>query len=214
MKQNELVNRILSSIVLIPIVLFVIIKGHTLFNIFLIICFLISIFEWYNMTKNTNFFKYGVFFLLISFYSLYQIRKFDYYDPTYLLIVLLICVLTDIGGYLFGKMFKGPKLTKFSPNKTYSGMFGGYFFSLLCLILISNLNKMIISNSIIVNIFFIFIISSISQIGDITISIFKRKSNIKDTGYIIPGHGGILDRIDGMILAFPFSYVIYLLFLK
>ena len=71
------------------------------------------------MTKNTNFFKLVYSFYYFLFYSLYQIRlKFDYYDPTYLLIVLLICVLTDIGGYLFGKMFKGPKLTKFSPKKT------------------------------------------------------------------------------------------------
>ena len=124
------------------------------------------------------------------------------------------CILTDLGGYFFGKIFKGPKLTKLSPNKTFSGMLGGYIFSIFFLILINNFNILVVSNSMLFNIIFIFITSSISQIGDILISFFKRLSKVKDTGNIIPGHGGILDRIDGMIFAFPSSYIIYLLFLK
>ena len=212
--KNEFFKRVVSSIILIPVVLFLIIKGNLLFNIFLIVCFFISIYEWFNMTKKKKYFIFGLFFLLISFYSLYEIRKFDEGIPTYLLFVLLICILTDLGGYFIGKIFKGPKLTKLSPNKTFSGMLGGYFFSIFFLMLINNFNILVISNSITLNIIFIFIISSISQIGDILISFFKRLSKIKDTGNIIPGHGGILDRIDGMIFAFPSSYIIYLLLLK
>ena len=109
------------------------------------------------------------------------------------------------------KIFKGPKLTKFSPNKTYSGMFGAYFLSILIVLYFLNeklifLNKN--ENSFFYSLVFILIVSTISQFGDILISYFKRLSNIKDTGKIIPGHGGLLDRVDGMIFAFPSSYLI------
>jgi phosphatidate cytidylyltransferase len=121
------------------------------------------------------------------------------------LFVTSICILTDIGGYIFGKLIKGPKLTKFSPNKTYAGMFGGYLLSFISIIFISFANF----NYNGLNIFiFILIISTVSQLGDIFISYFKRLSKIKDTGKIIPGHGGILDRVDGMIFAFPVAYFI------
>ena len=111
---------------------------------------------------------------------------------------------------MFGKIFKGPKLTKISPKKTYSGVFGGYFLSVVFLIILLN-KYFIFSNSIKLSgeiVIFILLVSTISQLGDILISYFKRLSKIKDTGKIIPGHGGLLDRIDGMIFAFPFSYVI------
>ena len=119
---------------------------------------------------------------------------------------------TDIGGYLFGKLFKGPKLTKLSPNKTYAGMIGGYVLSLVLILLIFK-NYFVYQTNILPNfklILFTVIISTTSQIGDILISYFKRLSKIKDTGKIIPGHGGLLDRADGMIFAFPFSYIILL----
>ena len=123
-----------------------------------------------------------------------------------MLFITIICISTDIGGYLFGKTFKGPKLSKFSPNKTYAGMIGGYLLSILSVII---LNNFIFSEDFLINQFiFVILISSISQLGDIIISYFKRLSKIKDTGKIIPGHGGLLDRVDGMIFAFPFSYLI------
>ena len=212
--KNELLKRIISSIILIPLAFFFIIKGNLYFTFFLLICFSISMYEWYKISKNQKYFIFGILFLFFSFFSIFQIRTFEDNDPTYLFLVLVICILSDIGGYLFGKILKGPKLTKLSPNKTFSGMFGGYFIAIFSLILINNYINFLISDSIIFNIIFIFIISSISQIGDISISYFKRLSNIKDTGNVIPGHGGILDRIDGMIFAFPMSYLIYLLFLK
>ena len=117
----------------------------------------------------------------------------------------MVCISTDIGGYLFGKIFKGPKLTKISPNKTYSGMIGGYFLSLIFLSYFFNWDN----NQVTIYWFIATILlSTISQIGDIIISYFKRLSKIKNTGKIIPGHGGLLDRIDGMIFAFPLFYFI------
>tara|TARA_Y100000992_G_scaffold296048_1_gene257760 strand:- start:185 stop:835 length:651 start_codon:yes stop_codon:yes gene_type:complete len=210
--DQELIKRILSSIILIPVCLFLIIKGSILFNIFLLICFFITIYEWQIMIKN-NFYKYfGLIFLILSFYSLYLIRNDFDKDYKYLLFVLIICISTDIGGYVFGKIFKGPKLTKISPNKTISGTLGAFFLSLSSIIIFFKFNYFNSSDDISMKVFiYVILISTISQLGDITISYFKRISNIKDTGKIIPGHGGILDRIDGMLFAFPFSYILFLL---
>ena len=205
--SRELTKRILSSLVLIPISLFFIIKGSFLFIIFLLICFGIIIYEWHMMSKKKSYYFLGYIFLFLSFYSIYKLRIDN--DYWFLLIVLIICVSTDIGGYLFGKIFKGPKLSKFSPNKTYAGMIGGYLLSLLSAIILNNfyfIEELPINQFI-----FVVLISSVSQLGDIIISYFKRLSKIKDTGKIIPGHGGLLDRVDGMIFAFPFSYLIVLI---
>ena len=140
-----------------------------------------------------------------------------YGDYMYFLMFLFICIFTDIGGYIFGKLFKGPKLTKLSPKKTYAGVFGGYLFSIIFMTVffnyadhisqITNIEtsaKELSKNNFILTI----VISTISQLGDIVISYFKRKTKIKDTGKIIPGHGGLLDRIDGMIFAFPVAFLI------
>ena len=105
---------------------------------------------------------------------------------------------------------KGPKLTKLSPNKTYAGVLGGYTFSIILYFAILE-NELVDKKYFISFFIFIFLISSISQFGDILVSYFKRLSKIKDTGNIIPGHGGLLDRIDGIIFAFPTSYLIVLI---
>ena len=127
-----------------------------------------------------------------------------------MLIITLICISTDIGGYIFGNLFKGPKLTKVSPKKTYSGMIGGYLLSIIFLYIFYNSPYVFAKSLEFTSDIFIFIllVSTVSQLGDIIISYFKRLSKIKDTGKIIPGHGGLLDRVDGMIFAFPFSYII------
>ena len=202
MINKELQKRILSSIVLLPLALYFISSGSYYLIFFTLICFFISIYEWNKMVKKIELKFLGTIFLIFSFYSFYEI------SITYFWIyIFLICISTDIGGYVFGKLFKGPKLTKISPNKTYSGMMGGYFLSLIFLSFFMWLIDQIIS----VEWFIITIlISTVSQIGDITISYFKRLSKIKDTGKIIPGHGGLLDRIDGMIFAFPIFYLIEL----
>ena len=131
-------------------------------------------------------------------------------DDNYILflLIVIICISTDIGGYIFGKLFKGPKLIKFSPNKTIAGMFGAFIFSIISmLVFINRFDSLDFSIKLLV---FVLFISFISQLGDIIISYFKRLANIKDTGNIIPGHGGLLDRIDGLIFAFPFSNLIIL----
>ena len=210
--KKELSKRIISSIILVPFALFFIIKGSFLFNFFIFICFLITTYEWHMMTKKKKYNLFGFLFLTFSFYSIYKLRHNLPDDYVWFLGVTIVCVATDIGGYIFGKIFKGPKLTKISPNKTYAGMIGGYFLSIISInILLQNPyynGDITLSREIFI---FVLIISSISQIGDIIISYFKRLSKIKDTGKIIPGHGGLLDRVDGMIFAFPFTYLILLL---
>ena len=202
MINKELQKRILSSIILLPLALYFILAGSFYLIFFTIICFFVSIYEWNKMVKKIEFKFLGTLFLIFSFYTFYEI------SIAYLWIfVLLVCVSTDIGGYVFGKLFKGPRLTKISPNKTYSGMIGGYLLSLIFLsIFMSWINITANEEWFIVTI----LISSVSQIGDIIISYFKRLSKVKDTGKIIPGHGGLLDRIDGMVFAFPIFYLIKL----
>ena len=208
--NNELIKRIFSSLMLIPIALFFIIKGSFLFNFFIIICFLVTSYEWHKMSSKKPYYLMGLLFLIISFYSAYKIRTNIDGDYIYFIIILLICISTDIGGYIFGKIFKGPKLTKISPKKTYSGVIGGYLFSIIILNLWFSSNLFIRPQELNSDVFIvILIISTVSQVGDIIISYFKRLSKIKDTGKIIPGHGGLLDRIDGMIFAFPFAYIIF-----
>ena len=214
--NHEFQKRVFSSFILVPTAFYFIIKGSIFFTFFISICLLITLYEWHMMSKKMSYYIVGIIFILISFYSVFLLRNYDHYtnilDPglTFFLIVTLICVFTDLGGYVFGKIFKGPKLTKISPNKTYAGMFGGFFLSIMSINLFVNYTSL---NLYFTNQLFIFVIlvSAISQIGDILISFFKRKSKIKNTGKIIPGHGGLLDRIDGMLLAFPFSYFLILI---
>ena len=133
MINKELIKRILSSLILIPVVLFFVVEGSFLFNFFILICFLITSYEWYRMNRKNIYYLLGLLFLFISFYSAYEIRTSMAGSYEYFMIILLICVSTDIGGYIFGKIFKGPKLTKISPKKTYSGVIGGYLLSIIFL---------------------------------------------------------------------------------
>ena len=207
---KEFEKRLLSSFILIPIAIFFIIQGSVFFIFFLSILFLVTSYEWLKMNKQNDLMKiFGILFLLFSFYTAFNLRESDL---NFFLFIIIVCVFTDIGGYVFGKIFKGPKLTRISPNKTYSGMIGGFFLSVsfACLYL-NYYNYYIIEKAKIISFYdFLFVItlSFVSQIGDLIISYFKRKSKIKNTGKIIPGHGGMLDRIDGMIFAFPSAYII------
>ena len=214
--RQEFLKRIFSSLVLISIVIFFIIKGTVFLNLFILFCFLISLYEWHMMKKNNIYYVSGIIFLFISFYSVFRLTNFEA-NYSYFLFILLICISTDIGGYIFGKFFKGKKLTKISPNKTYSGVLGSFTLSIVLSYLFLDLTTIFpyLKFNSINTLIFILLISLISQVGDIIISYFKRKSKIKNTGNIIPGHGGILDRIDGMIFAFPFGYLaLYLEILK
>ena len=203
--SQEITKRILSSIIIIVMALFFIIKGSFFYIFFLLIFFFITIYEWYKMTKNKNYFIIGLIFLTLSFLSAFLLRNIYLLD---FILVILICISSDIGGYVFGKIFKGPKLTKISPNKTFSGMIGSFFLSITSALLYTEYYNLVYWTDEILLIAVI-LISSISQIGDLTVSYFKRKSKIKNTGKIIPGHGGLLDRIDGMLFAIPFSYILF-----
>ena len=209
--NKELFIRILSSIFLLALVFFFIIKGSIFFNFFTFIMMLIAAYEWHFLSLRKVYYIPGFIFIIFSFYTFYFFRNES--DYLLFLVILTTCIATDVGGYVFGKILKGPKLTKISPNKTYAGMFGGFVFSVITVYLFFNnlsffrlaKNQQELEINII---FFVLITSLISQIGDLIISNFKRKSNVKNTGKIIPGHGGLLDRIDGMIFAFPFTYLL------
>ena len=200
--MNNLLKRILSSIILLPFIFYLLFKGSYILILFIFILFFVACYEWHSISNNIFLKIFGYIFLILSFYSFYQISL----DKTFVFFVIITCVATDVGGYIFGKILKGPKLTKISPKKTYNGVIGGYFLSFVSFMIIVNFNDNFTAS--IKYFLLIFIISTVSQIGDIIISYFKRLSNIKDTGKIIPGHGGLLDRIDGMIFVFPIVYFI------
>ena len=203
--SKELVKRILSSIILLPLVFYFLTSGSFLLILFIVLCLIITFYEWNKMSKNKFYKIFGFIFLLFSFYTFYHLSI----ELFLLIYVILICISNDMGGYIFGKIFKGPKLTTISPNKTYAGMFGGYLLSLICLIVITNFIDYSIKTFQLILI--TILLSTVSQVGDIIVSYFKRQANIKNTSNLIPGHGGLLDRIDGMIFAVPALYLIELI---
>ena len=210
MINKELQKRILSSIILVPVSFFFIIQGSLTFIFFLSLIFLLTSFEWFKMTKNKDLFKIlGLFFLFFTFFSTVYLRQ--YIGLNFFLFLIIVCIFTDIGGYVFGKTFKGPKLTRVSPKKTYSGVLGSFLISLLFgLIYIryfGNKSRILLETDPVFIILLILFISFVSQIGDLIISYFKRKAKLKDTGKILPGHGGFLDRIDGIIFVMPVTFL-------
>ena len=211
MIDNELQKRILSSIILLPITIFFIFKGSIFFIFFLSLIFLAVIYEWYNMSKNNKLTRiFGIIFLFFSFFIAFYLRKNSF---NFFLLIIVVCIFTDIGGYIFGKVFKGLKLTKISPNKTLSGVIGSFLISLIAGLIYLDYagNRDIFIKDHLKIFLLILFISFVSQLGDLIISYFKRKANLKDTGKILPGHGGLLDRIDGLIFALPASYILILI---
>ena len=127
--SKEFIKRILSSLILIPIALFFILKGSIFFNFFILVVLLITLYEWHLLSLKKNYYLPGFTFIVFSFYTFYFFRNDDDYKT--FLLIFIVCVATDIGGYVFGKIFKGPKLGKISPNKTYAGMFGSFLLSII-----------------------------------------------------------------------------------
>ncbi len=214
--MSTLSLRILTSLALLFLI-FLSLKNSSILLITLLLLNFISINEFYLIFKNI--FKKKIFLTFVSicfsviYLSLFSIVVWLYLSSTdqikiiSLIFLILICVLTDIGGFIFGKLIGGKKLTKISPNKTYSGMIGSLLFSLFFGFLYYYFQKNILILNI--NVFIvILIVSLISQFGDLVISFLKRKAKMKDTGSILPGHGGILDRIDGILLAIPLGIVL------
>jgi phosphatidate cytidylyltransferase len=214
--SKELKKRLITSIILFLLAIFCIFAQ---LKVFIISILIISFIGWYESTIiSYKIFKKlkikDLLFKIITFYYFFgifaasSISIYKSISPNYFFYILCICISSDIGGYIIGSNLQGRKLTKISPNKTISGSFGSFAFSILPLIIFNIFhNEYLFSSE---DIFFCIMISFVTQLGDIIISYFKRKAKIKDTGNILPGHGGFLDRIDGIILAIPFTQIIIL----
>ena len=156
-----------------------------------------------------------IYLMLFSISSFFLIQI----DKMFFLYILSICIFSDIGGYVIGKKFKGKKLTKISPNKTVYGCYGSFLFSTIpsffsyFLFYITNKDLFLFGNNyLVINIFISLYLSTSCQLGDLFISYFKRLAKVKDTGNILPGHGGLLDRIDGILFSVP-AFILFGLFL-
>ena len=210
----ELKKRLLTSTTLLLSIIVMFISN--LFFIFFLIIFLtIGIVEFLNIINriHKNIFKkmisnaLFISYIFVLFSILLQFSVF-YNLKTIIFTILLICISSDIGGYIFGKKFNGPKLTKISPNKTIAGSIGALFLSSLT----STITISYLINEITFQSFLLGIIISLGvQIGDLFISFLKRRARLKDTGNILPGHGGILDRIDGIIIGMPLGLIFFLM---
>ena len=220
MIKNELIKRVLTSIVLVIVTFYCIVLNIYIFSLSLLVISFICFLEWssinskyFSKRKNNNFLLVklcGLFYLLIFIVSSYFI--YIYFGPKYYVFILFICASSDIGGYITGRTIGGKKLSKISPNKTISGSLGSFIFSLIPLLLLNSQNTFILDFNIsITNILLCLFISLSCQLGDLIISYFKRLNKIKDTGKILPGHGGLLDRIDGVILAVPSLLIVQLI---
>ena len=151
----------------------------------------------------------SLLYLSLLVYLILSIESFYPNLKLYLLYSVLVAILSDVGGLVFGKTFKGKKLTKISPNKTISGSIGSLIFSLF---LIPFFYEKLIFKSFLTLILITVAITITSQLGDLFISLLKRKANVKDTSDLLPGHGGFLDRMDGIIFAIPIGVLLFGIF--
>jgi len=218
--KKELKKRIITSIILVAILLNCLFINNISWLFLLIIVSLICWFEfiylvkkiWKKEIKKILPIVLSFLFLCLFLYSAYIPKIHG--SESLILFILGVCIFSDIGGYVVGKSVGGKKLTKISPNKTISGSIGSFLFSLfpVGLIIFSEHKILESNNHEQILIFYSLIISLACQLGDLVISYFKRMAKVKDTGNILPGHGGMLDRIDGIIFAIPTSFIIsYLL---
>ena len=223
--MTNLQKRIYTSLIIFPLSFFFIIQGGFFLLSFLFIIFLAVNYELFSVFSNKIIILFVNLILILALFSIYYLRE-EHYVSTYVLVwVIILCIFSDIGGYVSGKIFKWKKLTAISPNKTLSGVVGSFIFSLFSLLvmekiviipLASFLQKELLLGIEIMALHFLvpkyfflsILFSMVAQIGDLIISYFKRLEKIKDTGKILPGHGGILDRIDGLIFVVILAFVL------
>lgn len=207
---SNLEQRVLSSFILVPIILYSVFISETLFLLLILAITVLAAFEWNNLTKsdekNKNKWLWiGFFYLLIPFYSIIELRS----EKNIILWLFFVVWSTDIFAYFIGKNIGGPKLIpSISPNKTWSGLIGG----ILSASIIGALSTLMFEGGIMFFIVTSAILSIIAQTGDFFESKIKRIFNAKDSGNMIPGHGGILDRIDGLMFTSPAVFIIHYLF--
>ena len=215
--SSELKKRIFTSIILITLLSLMYLYAFILIISLIVIAIIVWI-EFYALIskifkKNTikdkflRFFYKTISLFYLSFLVYFLILVESHYIDLkiYILYSLLVAIFSDVGGLIIGKTFKGKKLTKISPNKTISGSIGSFFFSLL---LIPLFMGQLTSFNFLILIFITLLISLISQLGDLFISFLKRKAKVKNTSDILPGHGGFLDRVDGIIFAIPLGIML------
>jgi phosphatidate cytidylyltransferase len=220
--NNQLKKRILTSIFLFFLLIAMYLYSFVMMVSLIIIAMIVWI-EFYALiskifTKNNIkdrslrflFKASSLFYLSMLVYFILVIETYYPHLSIYLLYSFLVAILSDIGGLIVGKFFKGKKLTKISPNKTVSGSIGSFIFSLFLIplfyeyLIIYSFSKLILVT---------ILISLISQLGDLFISFLKRKAKVKDTSNLLPGHGGFLDRVDGIIFTMPIGFSIFTIFL-
>ena len=215
--MNNLTKRIITSLILISILITGLLYHKNIWLFLVILTTIISYFELTNLTKKiwkkNNIKLYLINLIGLCYFSFFAYAAYDLGQlSASILFVLSICIFSDIGGYAVGKIIGGKKLTRISPNKTISGSIGSFVFSLSPLILIWIFYYDRINLSLIKLFILTIILSFICQVGDLFISFMKRKANVKDTGTTLPGHGGFLDRIDGILFVVPVAFIINKIF--
>ena len=212
--MSNLQKRIITSIIIFPVSIFFILKGGNYIVSFLYAVLILGNFEVFSVFKRKSSIIFLDLILLLSLLLILNLRNDTASSFVLLIWVIILTISSDVGGYIFGKVFKWKKLTKISPKKTISGVIGSIIFSLATVFLLefivrlfSGLDLEIISQP--RYYFLALIFSLVAQIGDLTISYFKRLEKIKDTGKILPGHGGIFDRIDGLMFVVILAYILY-----
>jgi phosphatidate cytidylyltransferase len=213
----EFKKRIFTSVLLLSLLLAMYFFSFIMISAVIIMAIIIWV-EFYALISKiirSNKFKDVFFRLIFKAISLLYLLLFVYfifaiesYYPSlkiFLLYSVLIAILSDIGGLIFGKIFKGRKLTKISPNKTISGSIGSFALSLL---IVPIFYEKLIIYDLLTLVAITIVISLISQLGDLAISLLKRKAKVKDTSNLLPGHGGLLDRLDGILFATPLGILL------
>ena len=214
--MNNLQKRILTSIIILPISIFFVLKGGNYIVSFLYAILILGNFEAFSAFKRKLSIIIIDVILVMALLALLHLRNDTASSFFLLLWIIILTIFSDIGGYIFGKTFKGKKISKISPNKTISGIIGSFIFAVLSVFFISfiiSLMSGLENNFFIKPKYFILalLFSFAAQLGDIFISYFKRLEKLKDTGKILPGHGGIFDRIDGLMFVVILAYILYTL---
>lgn len=217
MIQQNLKERIFTSLVLLISIFLAF--NYNIFLVYLLLIFgVFSFIEFSNLMKKITNSKF-IFILTIVLFLIYVFFLFSYtyfffenlFSKIIFSIVLFSCIFSDIGGFLFGKIFKGPKLTKISPKKTISGALGSF---VMCSIFTISSFYFLIKKFDLTILLIAIIISTSCQLGDLFFSYLKRKARVKDTGNFLPGHGGVLDRLDGIFLGVPIGLILIFLLLS
>ena len=214
--MNNLQKRILTSIIILPISTFFILKGGNYIVSFLYAILILGNFEAFSAFKRKLSIIIIDVILVMALLAFLHLRNDTASSFFLLLWIIILTIFSDVGGYIFGKIFKGKKISKISPKKTISGIIGSFIFAVLSVFFISFIISFM---SGLENNFFLkpkyfilaLLFSLAAQLGDLFISYFKRLEKLKDTGKILPGHGGIFDRIDGLMFVVILAYILYTL---